>query len=154
MNKSLLWKWWVSSGASALCPVYSHKTLGKVLCVLLKPCLMCQIQLRSVVIQLLCMQRFALKKSSAAVVSVPDGERLCFSNHMNEIQGYEGTAIFFPFTKPVGMETREDWLQKEKNVPKPDAFKENFKFESMFCWQPRLFFESFFFKYDCILSFQ
>lgn len=95
------------------CLIFSHKKRDNALCPSWKPRLICQIQLQSIGIHcvgltvnsllrgaLLQTQWFRYQTENGSAFPIT-GTR--FKDTM-EVQ-------FFPFTKPVGMESQEDWLE-------------------------------------------
>lgn len=113
-------------GHQLLARFFSHKKRDKALCPSWKPRLICQIQLQSIVIQLCGLKQFAQRWCSAAdlVVPIPDREWFCFSNHMNRIQGYDGSAIFSVYEASRNGDARR-LIRVPKTFHKPDVFKEN-----------------------------
>lgn len=67
------------------------------------------------------------------VVLILDRGWFCFSNHMNRIQGYDGSAIFSIYKASRNGDTRR-LIRVTKTLHKTDVFKENHSLNQHFCW--------------------
>lgn len=101
--------------------------------------LICRTQLQSVVIKLCGWERFALSWCWAADWLSPTVDThththavwLCFSNHMNTIQGYDGSAIFSTCKASRNGHTRR-LIRVTEMLHEPDVWEENYRMNQHF----------------------
>lgn len=119
-------------------PISSHKKRDNVLCPQWKPRLICQIQLQSIVIQPCGLKTVCAEVVFRGRLSGSDTRQrmvLLFQSHERDSRIRWGVQFFFfPFAKPVGIETQGDWLELQKKLHKPKEDQRESAFESKhFC---------------------